>query len=99
MPKFELIRMEGLRTFGRQVEANTWREAEQQCRHGEIVNGELIGVYDCDPVTEAVCTARNDVMIERRSRQKEKREACALNAKWRPGYFWERFERLVREGM
>ncbi|HBO5316150.1 TPA: hypothetical protein L4W78_005957, partial [Pseudomonas aeruginosa] len=54
MPKFELIRMEGLRTYGRQVEANTWREAEQQCRDGEIVNGELIGVYDCDPVTEAV---------------------------------------------
>lgn len=48
----------------RQVEASTWREAEQQCRDGEIVNGELIGVYDCDPVTEAVCTARNDVMIE-----------------------------------
>ncbi|HHK4573516.1 TPA: hypothetical protein ACQTY8_004809 [Pseudomonas aeruginosa] len=46
------------------MEANTWREAEQQCRDGEIVNGELIGVYDCDPVTEAVCTARNDVMIE-----------------------------------
>ncbi|MCV6448273.1 hypothetical protein, partial [Pseudomonas aeruginosa] len=43
---------------------STWREAEQQCRDGEIVNGELIGVYDCDPVTEAVCTARNDVMIE-----------------------------------
>ncbi|HBP6284471.1 TPA: hypothetical protein L6A33_23595 [Pseudomonas aeruginosa] len=65
MPKFELIRMEGLRTYGRQVEANTWREAEQQCHDGEIVNGELIGVYDCDPVTEAVCTARNDVMIDR----------------------------------
>ncbi|WP_422775522.1 hypothetical protein, partial [Pseudomonas aeruginosa] len=64
MPKFDLIRMEGLRTYGRQVEANTWREAEQQCRDCEIVNGELIGVYDCDPVTEAVCTARNDVMIE-----------------------------------
>ncbi len=47
MPKFELIRMEGLRTYGRQVEASTWREAEQQCRDGEIVNGELIGVYDC----------------------------------------------------
>ncbi|MCS9316315.1 hypothetical protein N0711_06500 [Pseudomonas aeruginosa] len=57
---FELLRMEGLRTYGRQVEASTWRDAEQQCR-----DGELIGVYDCDPVTEAVCTARNDVMIER----------------------------------
>ncbi|EPZ4796845.1 hypothetical protein ACXNZO_006001 [Pseudomonas aeruginosa] len=65
MKTFELIRMEGLRTFGRQIEANTWREAEKQCRDGEIVNGELIGVYGCDPVTEAVCTARNDVMIER----------------------------------
>ncbi|HCF3915109.1 TPA: hypothetical protein NID53_002738 [Pseudomonas aeruginosa] len=64
MKTFELIRMEGLRAYGRQVEANTWREAELQCRDGEIVNGELIGVYDCDPVTEAVCTARNDVMIE-----------------------------------
>ncbi|HFH2970859.1 hypothetical protein [Pseudomonas aeruginosa] len=50
MPKFELIRMEGLRTYGRQVEARTWREAEQQCHDGEIVNGELIGVYDCDPL-------------------------------------------------
>ncbi|EOI1031355.1 recombination protein NinG [Pseudomonas aeruginosa] len=40
------------------------RKSIQQCRDGEIVNGELIGVYDCDPVTEAVCTARNDVMIE-----------------------------------
>ncbi|HBO1943263.1 TPA: hypothetical protein L4G29_005649 [Pseudomonas aeruginosa] len=58
MKTFELLRMEGLRTYGRQVEAST-------CRDGEIVNGELIGVYDCDPVTEAVCTARNDVMIER----------------------------------
>ncbi|MCO2436060.1 hypothetical protein FA346_13185 [Pseudomonas aeruginosa] len=65
MKTFELLRMEGLRTYGRQVEANTWREAEKQCRNGEIVNGELIGVYDCDQVTEAVCTARNDVMIDR----------------------------------
>lgn len=40
-----------------------------------------------------------EMLIERRSRQKAKREACALNAKLRPGYFWERFERLVREGM
>lgn len=44
MKTFELIRMEGLRTFGRQIEARTWREAEKQCRDGEIVNGELIGV-------------------------------------------------------